>query len=157
MTTSIDSATLAQRIDELESRMAITDLIAAYTHAFDREDRDLMISIWHEDALLDLGEGLGTYKGIDRILEAADGFWTSMDWLHHWCPNALVTLDGDTATAAVNLDCLVRGSDGPVMIGGNYFDRFERRAGQWRFAERRFVMDYWTPLENWKPTQGLQQ
>lgn len=151
-----DVATLIRRIDELESRLAIAGLIDAYTHAFDREDREMMASIWHEDALFDLGEAFGCYRGIDEILKGAEGFWTGLEWMHHWSPNALITLAGDSASSVVNLDCMVKNAEGPAMIAGNYFDRFERRDGRWKFAERKFVMDYWTTLKDWTPTQGLQ-
>jgi hypothetical protein len=60
--------------------------------------------------------------------------------------------DGDRGTGllVINVD------DGPTMVVGNYFDRYERRDGRWAIAERRFDLHFWAPLPNWKATLGSQ-
>ena len=46
---------LERRIDEIESRNAMRDLVSNYCHGFDRRDWDCFIGIWHEDAVWDIG------------------------------------------------------------------------------------------------------
>lgn len=158
MTDDAGVAELARRVDQMESRAAIESLIGRYTHGFDRADRQLLREIWHEDAVLDLGEPFGSFSGLAEILEGAEAFWRENDWMHHWCANSTLTIDGDLATGVVNLNCMVRNrEDGPVNLAGHYYDGYQRRNGEWKFSHRRFVLDYWTPIDQWSPTLGPQR
>ena len=49
-------------------------------------------------------------------------------------------------TIATNTMFQVRTEDGPIdlLIGGRYFDKYERREGVWKFAERAVVADWAT-------------
>lgn len=144
--TSTDS-----RLDQVESRFAIEDLIATYAKGFDRRDPELLHTIWHEDAVLDFGEAFGTHEGIDAIRTAADGFWQAIPWMHHWQATPLIEIDGDRATAYVGLDCMVRSvEEGPVRVGGYYEDVFERRDGAWKFARRVCDIQIWAPDPTFK-------
>lgn len=149
-----DAATatdLETRLDQLEGRFAIEDLIAKYAKGFDREDRDLLHSIWWDDCVLDFGETFGTHEGIDAIRAAADQFWANITWMHHWQATPLIEIDGDRATAYVGLDCLVRSAEeGPVRVGGYYEDVFERRDGVWKFARRLCDIQIWAPDPTYK-------
>lgn len=151
-----ESATAARsdldaRLDRIESRFAIEDLIAAYAKGFDHEDPELLHGIWHEDAVLDFGEAFGVHEGIDAIRTAADGFWGAITWMHHWQATPLIEIDGDRATAWVALDCLVRhGEEGPIRVGGYYEDVFERRDGVWKFAKRMCDIQIWAPDPTYK-------
>ena len=41
-----------------------------------------------------------------------------------------------------------------MPVGGQYFDKFERRDGVWKFSERKFELAYFTPIANWTPVMG---
>lgn len=149
------SSDLEARLDELESREAIRRLTADYGHAFDYEDRDLLASIWHDDAHFDLGDPFGEYTGRATIIEAAEQMWRDIPHQHHWMANETIDIDGDSATGVVKLDCFVTSTEGgPAMIGGRYIDRYERRDGVWKFAQRRFDMSFYTPMPEWRPIMG---
>lgn len=150
MSVAVDT-NIDTRLDRLESRFAIEDLIAAYAKGFDREDAELLHSIWHEDAVLDFGEAFGLHEGIDAIRTAADGFWQMITWMHHWQATPLIEIDGDRATAYVGLDCMVRSAEeGPVRVGGYYEDVFERRNGVWKFSRRMCDIQIWAPDPSFK-------
>jgi ketosteroid isomerase-like protein len=150
-TATAASTDLETRIDQLESRFAIEDLIARYAKGFDRTDPELLHSIWWDDCVLDFGEAFGTHEGIEAIRAAADQFWTNITWMHHWQATPLIEIDGDRATAYVGLDCLVRSAEeGPVRVGGYYEDVFERREGVWKFARRRCDIQIWAPDPTYK-------
>jgi ketosteroid isomerase-like protein len=142
------------RLDALESRFAIERLIWQYAQSFDSRNVDTLRTIWHDDAVLSM-QAMGTFEGIDAIVQAAHGFWKQIAHMHHWMANPIIDIDGDTATAVTALDCLVTDADtGPTQVGGVYRDRFDRRSGRWAIAERRFELHYWTPLPNWAPIAG---
>ncbi|MFB4390513.1 MULTISPECIES: nuclear transport factor 2 family protein [unclassified Pseudomonas] len=145
---------LSARLHALESRMAIETLISSYANAYDLMDSDLLQTLWHEDAILDLPDfGVGTHLG--EILAMAQRSWEKLPHMHHWMANPLLHIDGDIATGTVAADCLFHDIEkGPVQVSGLYHDRFECRDGQWRFTSRRFELHFLTPLANWKPTAG---
>jgi ketosteroid isomerase-like protein len=146
---------LETRLDNVESQLAIQHLAAEYGQAFDNHDVDLLRSIWHEGAVLALGDAFGNFEGIDAIVASAHQNWAQMPHMHHWMANTLIDLNGDFATAKVAVDCLATHVEmGPVQISGLYLDRLERRNGRWAFVERRFELHYLTPLQNWKPIMG---
>jgi hypothetical protein len=145
---------LIARLDTLESRAAIDTLISGYAHAFDNVDKDLLKSLWHSDATLDL-PGFGSGANRDEIMAMAEKSWAQMPHMHHWMANSLINIGGDEASGSVAADCLFHDVDkGPVQVSGLYHDRFERRKGQWRFISRRFELHFLTPLENWSPIAG---
>lgn len=92
--TSID-----ERLDALESRNEIRDLISEYTHAFDRHDRDLLKGLWHDDASFSLGEIGGPFHGPDGIFKGAEGLWAVNPVMHHWTANVVIHIDADRARA----------------------------------------------------------
>ena len=147
---------LASRIDSLESRAAIEELISGYAQSFDNHDVALLKSIWHPDAKLSLG-AFGEYEGVDAIMGSAEQNWAQMPKMHHWMANAIIHVDGDSATGSAAVDCLcTHVEQGPLQISGLYRDVFERRDGKWAFVERKFDMHFLTPLSNWKPVAGAE-
>ena len=127
-------------------------LIAEYAQAFDRHDEALLRSIWHEYALLSLGDACGNFEGVEAILGSARQNWQTMPHMHHWMANPLIDIAGDTATGPAAVDCLCAHVEmGPMQISGLCHDRFERRDGRRAFVERRFDLHFLTPLTNWTP------
>jgi ketosteroid isomerase-like protein len=150
-----DHGGLEKRLDQLESQLEIERLISGYGIAIDRRDRSLLASLWHDDAVLDLGKPIGRLTGINEILAAAERMWAELDWVHHWQATPRIDPDGDQAGGIVLLDCMVGPSEGdPAQVAGTYFDAYERRDGVWRFSSRRYELSYWTPLDGWKPRFG---
>lgn len=149
--------TLSARLEALESRAAIESLISGYANAFDLMDPELLRSLWHDDAVLDL-PGFGAGANPEEILAMAQRNWRRMPHMHHWMSNPMLRIDGDTATATVAADCLFHDVEqGPVQVSGLYHDRFERRQGEWRFTSRRFELHFLTPLLNWTPVAGSEK
>ena len=145
---------LAARLEALESRAAIESLISGYANAFDLMDSELLLTLWHDDAILDL-PGFGGGTSPEEILAMAQRNWRRMPHMHHWMSNPMISIDGGSATATVAADCLFHDVEqGPVQLSGLYHDRFERRDGHWRFTARRFELHFLTPLVNWKPVAG---
>lgn len=145
------------RLQLLETRNALLDLVSGYAQGFDNHDAELLRSIWHEDAVLDLGDLFGCYRGLDEIMGAAEQFWTGAPYMHHWMANPLVEIDleGGTATASTALDCLCTyAGAGTSHIGGLYRDRFVRVDGRWLIVERTLDVQFVTPMPEWRPAQG---
>lgn len=141
---------LLQRVDELESRAAIRDLVTDYCQGFDNVDWDRFINIWHEDAVWEIGPPFGTFHGHDGIHDVVHNilypFWRET---HHITTNLkLAFSDADHASGECNVDCMGASNEGDIvqMINATYLDDFERRDGVWKIAKRKVVMHYFNPI-----------
>ncbi|MDT5084876.1 MAG: hypothetical protein QOJ61_1919 [Mycobacterium sp.] len=144
------------RLDALESRNTIADLVSKYAQSFDRHNREWLRSLWFEDSVLNLGPTFGDpFVGIDAIMAAAETLWAKTPRMHHWMANPLISITGDKGKSEAALDCFVIDSeDGPTQVGGLYTDYVERRNGVWKIARREFDLHYWAPLPTWKAATG---
>ncbi len=142
-----------QQLDALLDKQAIHELIMAYCNAADRHDHDKMRALYHPDAIDDHGHFA---KGpamdfIDRLPQIQ----APMAILHHNVTTVNLKLDGDRAEGEVYIIAFhqVRspgennGEDvlSDVLIGGRYFDRYEKRDGAWKFSHRAIVADWCYP------------
>ncbi len=141
--------TLLRRVDELESRTALRDLVTDYCLGFDTKDWDRFISIWHSDAVWEIGPPFGTFNGHKGIREAVyDVLYPVWRETHHLTSNLRITFkDPDHAHGVCNVDCMGATQDDVVqMISATYTDDFERRDGVWKIAKRNVVIHYFNPI-----------
>ena len=142
-------ASLAGRIDELESRAALRDLVTDYCLGFDTRDWDRFISIWHPDAVWEIGPPFGTFNGHQGIRKAVfETLYPVWRETHHLTSNLRLTFnDPDHAHGVCNVDCMGATQDDVVqMISATYTDDFERRKGVWKIAKRNVVIHYFNPI-----------
>jgi len=139
-------AELERAVTELQDRQAISDVLATYSRAVDRLDRELLLSVYHDDAIDDHGVFVGTPEQFaDWVVE----MHTRTHLSHQHCIfNHTVDLDGDVAhvESYFMFVGLNRRGKPLAMSGGRYLDRMEKRAGSWAIAARVCVRD-WAPLE----------
>ncbi len=138
-----------RRLDELESRMALRDLVTDYCLGFDTHDWDRFISIWHPDAVWDIGPPFGKFEGHEGIRKAVfEVLYPVWRETHHLTTNLRVTFsDPDHAHGVCNVDCMGATRDNVVqMVGATYTDDFERRNGVWKIARRAVTIHYFNPI-----------
>ncbi len=135
----MDDAALEQRIDEVESRIAIEELVAGYcVGLMGKQNADTFMALWHADAEYRI-PARDDYLGIDRIREAYDVIFAFWSRTFHWTANRVITFAGpDQATGRVDVFAFQEKLDGSGVcwVGSTYFDVYERREGTWRFASR---------------------
>ena len=138
-----------QLLDELLDKQAITELIHAYANAADRHDHDKMRALYHPDAIDDHGHFAKgpAMEFIDKLPEIQQ----AMAILHHNITTVNLKLEGDRAEGEVYLIAMhqVMAEDRKfdVLIGGRYFDKYEKRDGVWKFAHRAIVADWAYPAD----------
>jgi gamma-hexachlorocyclohexane dehydrochlorinase len=140
---------LLSRIDELESRAALRDLVTDYCLGFDNHDWDRFIGIWHPDAVWEIGPPFGTFTGHEGIREAVyEILYPVWRETHHLTSNLRLSFsDPDHAHGVCNVDCMGATTDDIVqMISATYTDDFERRGGAWKIAKRHVVIHYFNPI-----------
>lgn len=137
-------ASIDARLQDLLDREEIRQLITTYCNAADRHDNEKMRACYHQDAIDDHGAMFcgPAMAFIDHLPEIQK----NMEILHHNVTTINIAIDGDYAEGEVYLLAMHRVStpDGPidVLVGGRYFDKYERRDGCWKFAHRAIVADW---------------
>jgi len=134
------SEDILARLDRLESRCAIETLVSNYCHGFDKRDYPTFLSIWWSDCVWKIGPPFGDFAGHDGIHAAIyDVLWPAWTHSQHVTSNLVVEFIGsDDATGICDVDCmgLLTESAGATFVGATYRDRFQRRGGVWKIAER---------------------
>jgi ketosteroid isomerase-like protein len=141
---------LERVVCELHDRQQIHDVLMTYSRAIDRLDRELLISVYHEDAIDDHGVFAGTRE---EFADWAIAMHTRTHLSHQHCiMNSTVDLDGDVAHAESYYMFVGLNREGTplAMSGGRYLDRFEKRDGRWAIAARVCLRD-WAPLAQTAP------
>jgi len=129
----------------LIDKKEITEVLYRYARAVDRKDFDRVADCYFPDAIDNHGGYIGTVAG---LIEDMKSRHATIDSSLHYVTNVLIDLDGDTADVESYCLCYLR--QAPAVAGGpqsratvkcRYVDRFERRDGQWRIADRIVVFD----------------
>jgi ketosteroid isomerase-like protein len=137
---TIDPQRLA-RLERLLDRQDILDCVTRISRAIDRFDRDLFLSGYHADAVIDAGEFVGdpakVYDGGAALHEQGQS-----STLHH-LTNHTCEIDGDVAHAETYWQYSGRNRDGTNWVAeGRYIDRLERRDAQWKIAFRCTLLEW---------------
>jgi hypothetical protein len=137
---------IEQRVQELEDRIAIRELIDAYTYCADTRNADGQMAIFTEDTNFEvyMDEKIPTptqvvtgRKNLRPVFDDLNQYLSTM----HFNGQSTVKIDGDKATGttycrAYHLKVL----DGvqKLMIAGiRYYDTMVKQDGVWLFAERK--------------------
>jgi len=143
------SQALETRIDQLESRFAFHDLVSDYCHGFDKRDINRFMNIWWPDAVWEVGPPFGNFEGATAIKGAVtDILWPA--WLQstHFTTNLHISfVSSDVANGVCDVDCIGTTADEQAQtVAATYTDRFERRNGVWKIANRHVKMHHFNPL-----------
>jgi len=113
-----------------------------FCRGVDRLDETLIASCFHEDATDDHGMYQGSGHGFARyVIDSAATMLGTM----HTLGNVTIAVDGDRARSEAYVHVVMRmpSGDGAAdhTIHARYIDRFERRDGEWRIADRVVAYD----------------
>jgi ketosteroid isomerase-like protein len=140
-TSSIDEIALRELLD----RQQILDCIHRYCRGVDRFDRELVLSVYHPDAIDDHGIFVGSPT---QFVEWAFAYHAEHQRAtHHVVTNHTCELDGDTAhTETYWIFSGINKAGPPSIHFGRYLDRFERRNGRWAIAARACLSEWHAAL-----------
>lgn len=142
------------RLAALLAKQEIEEIVLRYCRGIDRRDFDLVRSCYHADATDQHGSFSG---GVEAYLEWVEGLTARYRWTMHFVGNVLIELGEEPDRAACETYGIsLHRSDDPrpfmnLATGFRYLDRFERRDGEWRIADRVAVGE-WSmrlPQESW--------
>ncbi len=136
-----------QALQALLDKQEIHEVLMRYCRGVDRCDAELIRSAYHPGAIDNHGYFQGPVEEfIPWILNAHQDFLSTS---HAVC-NEMVELDGDKGYGEAYVIVFLRferdNEKWDLSFGGRYIDRFERRDGSWRIAERT-VLREWTRVD----------
>jgi hypothetical protein len=147
---------LTRRVEQLESRVAIAELVSGYAIACDEHDIERLGTQFAEDAVLDSPSKLLMANGRAEILAMYVRLFKIRGPGYHWTHDHFVHFDPanpDRATGLV-LSHAETCPDNEVSVSGmRYDDEYRRIAGRWMFQKRTLKFLYYVPAKDY--TQAL--
>ncbi|WP_121709288.1 nuclear transport factor 2 family protein [Streptomyces sp. E5N91] len=129
-----------EQVTELLERQEISDCLLRYCRGVDRQDRDLLLSAYHPDAVDDHGRVvLGREEFADWVFAMHRDNHVAHSHVIH---NITFDIDGDVAHTETYYTAFCENITKPNMVTtGRYVDRIERRDGHWAIAARVAITD----------------
>lgn len=148
----MNARTLEQRVQELEDRTAIGELIARYGLVMDNRDMAAMPGLFTADVKIRSGDGVMNCRGRDAAVELFRSRFQVLGPSNHFTHDRIVTFNPanqDEATGIVLSHAEMNRLGQPMVTAIRYNDQYRREAGEWRFAERVLNMFYYVPTEQY--------
>lgn len=146
------SRTLEQRIQELEDRTAIGELIARYGLVMDNRDMAAMPALFTADVRIRSGDGVMNCVGREAAIDLFRGRFQVLGPSNHFTHDRIVTFsptNPDEASGIVLSHAEMNRLGQPMVTAIRYHDQYRREAGAWRFAERVLNMFYYVPTDQY--------
>ena len=135
------------RLEAIENRLAVEDLVVRYCRSADDGDHDAFLALWTDEAVWAPGGPLGRHEGIGAISKGWGLMASLAESMHHLPCNHLMRLsrdEGDGSNDAIAI-LRLRGL-APFQLVVRYHDRYRRTPNGWRFVAREAVA-FDPPLE----------
>jgi len=123
-------------VRQAKDRQEILDCLHRYTRGVDRQDKALMLSAYHPDAVDQ--HGVVDDLSAEAFCDWAIGWHREFQTKHqHIISNHTVEIDGNTAHTETYYIFWGENREGPPSLCfGRYIDRLEKRNGRWGIAHR---------------------
>jgi hypothetical protein len=139
---------LQLQLEQLLIKQTLHELTARFSRAADRLDASAMEALFHPDAHIDSG----VLRGPPAYFAPEFVRWVRRNArvVFHSVSSGVFEIEGTKASGESYVMAISRlnatpessGADSDVLTVGRYMDRFEQRAGQWKFTQKCFVLDY---------------
>lgn len=134
-----------RRLEALEARAAIEDVLHRYARACDRADAEMLRTcFWPEST-----HRHGRFEGLSSaFVDYAMGILAMLKYSAHHVSNAAIEVNGERAFSECHFLAHHRRAATPDLperddfYEGRYIDFFERRAGAWKIIRRRGLNDF---------------
>jgi ketosteroid isomerase-like protein len=128
-----------EMLDEFQLRK----LVHGYCRAVDRGDLAKLRELYHHDA--EDAHGAFSTGSVDDFLGELASARPHIRSMQHHITTANFAIRGDSAEGeiyTIATHTFIAGDrDVDVVVGGRYLDKYEKRAGTWKFIERTIVTD----------------
>lgn len=135
---------MTDTLDDLIAREAIRQQLCNYGRGIDRRDRELLLSVWHQDATLDYSmPGVTTPDQLIEVLWSTDE--PTDVWLHPLIA-IKIEVQGDRAASEAYVSARSYRSTSKThvresLIHARYLDGWSNRDGRWAIDHRVAITD----------------
>ncbi len=133
----------SKKLDELIARQELKALVDSYANESDRNNQDFYVNVFTEDCHVRVyfNNKLGMdLKNVHDLIKAYKGFGAAKESFHMNGQQYVEFQDFEHATGTCYaLAHLVNEKDGKDMLtvhGVRYYDKYVKKDGKWRIAER---------------------
>nr|WP_047165543.1 nuclear transport factor 2 family protein [Sphingomonas sp. Y57] len=143
-----------QRLEAVESRLALRELLSRYAYAVDNRDIDALAELFAEDASFGTRNGSFAVHGRAAIAAEFRAQLGNMGPSFHYIHDHILDLDPsdpDRAKGVATAHAEVRRQDGLWQTAIRYHDNYVRQHGRWRFQARELAFLYYVraPGDSW--------
>lgn len=148
---------LLTRIDRVESRAAISEIVAKYCKACDDRDVPLLRALFTDDAVVRSNDGVMTSDGIDAVMKMYGGRFEVLGISAHWTHDHIIAFDDtdtERATGEIFGHAEAHRNGQTLVTSLRYQDVYRREGGVWKFASRTLAFLYYVPVGEYAEALG---
>jgi ketosteroid isomerase-like protein len=149
--------TLERRIQRLEDRVEIEELIAQYGLAMDNRDVAAFPTLFTPDIVMRSGDGVMDTRGLAAVTAMFEGRFRVLGPSNHFTHDKIIRFDEedpDRATGLLLSHAEMQRKGQPMLAAMRYHDRFRRHEGRWKFEERLLTFFYYVPTHEYLDALG---
>jgi ketosteroid isomerase-like protein len=148
---------LEQRVQQIEDRQAICDLIARYGLVMDDRDMAAMPDLFTEDVHIRSLDGVMDSRGRAAVVEMYRQRFDVLGPSNHFTHDKIIRFDAEVpgrayGTVLSHAEMQRRGE--PMLAAIRYSDTYVREGDAWRFAERVFAFFYYVATREYLDALG---
>ena len=148
---------LERRIQRLEDRVELGELIARYALVMDNRDLPAMPDLFTADAVIRSQDGVINVAGRDAVVAMFRERFKVLGPSNHFSHDRILTFDEgdiDRVTGVVLSHAEMHRKGQAMLAAIRYHDTFQRDAGRWRFRERVLTFMYYVPTAEYLDALG---
>ena len=150
-----DKEKIIERLERLESKEEIRDLVSKYAEACDQQDLDSLRGLFTLDAEFDSPNGMLKSKGRQNILDMYLEVFKSRGPSFHWTHDIRIKIHSeqkDLASGTVYSHAETT-RDGIVSLAAmRYDDQYSKEDGAWKFSKRVIHFFYYVKTKDYVET-----
>ncbi|MES2976895.1 MAG: nuclear transport factor 2 family protein [Pseudomonadota bacterium] len=155
-----DKHELLRRIEQLEARHHIAELVSSYARACDEHDVATLANIFTEDGVIESPSKLLEARGREGIRATFTARYKNRGPSYHWTHDHVVRFDADDPNRATGL-VLGHAETSPngesSLAAMRYEDTYQRVDGRWLFARRVLKFFYYVPARDYAGVMASSQ
>lgn len=144
--------TLEERIQRLEDRAAIGELLANYCFFIDDRDMENVATLFTPDGCFRSVDGVMNALGREAVMDNFINRFAALGPSNHFTHDRALQFDAndpDLAHGRVNAHAEVVRNGQAMLTSLRYRDTYQRSGGVWRFKDRLLSFLYYMPIADY--------